>query len=114
MSIKTIFTLLIFGFISSCSSVPKGRNVLEEEFIKNATTPEPELKKNEFVNSGRPIYVEGIAYPQMIDGGHVSLEGKVAIYIGRESIKLNKILDIETDALEKEFEEVSKQDNEKK
>lgn len=107
MNVKWQTMILFFLMSASCTSLPKGKNVLEEEFIKDASTPLPELKKNEFVNSGRPIYVEGIVYPQMIDGGHISLEGKVGIYIGRESIGLNRILNIQTGLLDKEAEELN-------
>lgn len=104
MNKTCLLFLVTFFALTSCTSLPKGRNIIEEEFIKDSSTPPPELKRNEFVNSGRPIYVEGMVYPQMIDGGHVSLEGKVGIYIGRESIGLNQILNIQTGSLEKETE----------
>lgn len=101
------FFFVIILTTTSCTSLPKGRNVLEEEFIKDSLSPLPELKKNEFVNSGRPIYIEGIVYPQMIEGGHIALEGKVGIFIGRESIGINRILNIHTGSLENETEELN-------
>lgn len=92
--------------LTSCAFLPSGKNILEESFIKDASTPVPEIKNHEFVSSGRPIYIEAIVYPQLIEGGHLSLGGKVGVYMGRESVALNQILDVQTGSLDKETAEL--------
>lgn len=103
---KTNFTIFLFIIlmISSCASPPKGRNVLEEKFKTDLSENFQEKEGEEIQASGRPIYIEAITYPQLIEGGHISIEGKIGVYIGRESIKLNKLLNLETNSLEKTSE----------
>jgi hypothetical protein len=99
---KIVLMAFLTLYISSCAFLPEGKNVLEEKFIKDESLPLVETEKKEYVSSGRPIYIEAISYPQMIDGGHLALTGKMAIFIGRETVSMNQIFDVKTGTIEDE------------
>lgn len=112
MNLLIILTLLT---VSSCGFLPSGEKVLSKR-IKNQDTylTSTATESSYNIAQGRPIFIEALTYPQYIDGGHVSLEGKLGVMIGRESIRIQDLISLPrfNESIEEEFNELSK--NEKK
>lgn len=103
-----LFFLLIVG---GCGFLPSGDLVLTKR-IKNQESHKLDdfTESNYDIAQGRPIFIEALTYPQYMDGGHVSLEGKLGIMIGRETIKIQDLISLprSNQDLTDEFNELTK------
>ena len=83
---------LIFSlfFLSACTSLPKGELQLKKMMMDDQ--PKDPQGRVTYVHSGRPIYVESVSYPYLLPDGHISLQGKLLVYVGREELSLNELL----------------------
>lgn len=97
--------------VSSCAILPDGTNVLEERIVKaSKEINKSNFDKVETTEQGRPIYIEAVTYPQMIEGGHVMMKGQMALLVGREKISINNILNIETNPIKEELSQEEQED----
>jgi len=77
----------------SCTILPKGNPQLKrsiEDDKESVSLNTPVLPSQ--LNRGRPIYLEVHSYPQLLNGGHISLGGKIYLYGGREELRLDEII----------------------
>lgn len=85
---KTI--VLSLFILSACTSLPKGELQLKKMMIDDQPKEPP--GRVTYVHSGRPLYVESTSYPFLLPDGHISLKGKLLVYVGREELSLNELL----------------------
>lgn len=88
---KTLFLSLFI--LSSCTSLPKGDLQLKKMMLDDQ--PRDPQGRLSYVHAGRPIYVESTSYPYLLPDGHISMEGKLLVYVGREELSLNELLPID-------------------
>lgn len=83
---------VIFGLfiLSACTSLPKGELQLRKMILDDHPRHFPE--RASYVQTGRPIYIESTSYPFMMPNGHISMSGKILVYLGREELSLKEIL----------------------
>lgn len=87
---KTIlFSLFI---LSSCTSLPKGELQLRKMMLDDQPRNIPD--RISYVHAGRPLYIESTSYPFMMPNGHISMTGKLLVYVGREELSLNELLPV--------------------
>lgn len=102
---KTI--LLSLFVLSSCTSLPKGEPQLRKMMLDDRPRNVPE--RVSYVHSGRPLYIESTSYPFVMADGHISMNGKLLVYVGREELSLNELLPVKEElsdgAKEKKEEE---------
>lgn len=82
-----ILTLFV---LSACTSLPKGELQLKKMILDDH--PQEPGGKVSYVHSGRPLYVESTSYPYLLPDGHISMGGKLLVYVGREELSLNELL----------------------
>lgn len=87
---KCFLSASMLVLISACSSLPKGNHELKQ--MINDDLPKTEDRKNTYIHKGRPIYLEAQSYPQIIEGGHISMGGKVYVFAGREELALADLI----------------------
>jgi hypothetical protein len=87
-----ILTLSLF-ILTACTSLPKGEPQLKKLMLEDQ--PRDPQGKISYVHAGRPIYVESYSYPYLLSDGHISMEGKLLVYVGREELSLNELLPVE-------------------
>ena len=89
-------SLLLLFFLSGCTSLPSGHHELKQ--MINDDLPKEETGKNTYIHKGRPIYLEAQSYPQVVDGGHINMGGKIYIFAGREELTLSEIVKYQIDS----------------
>ncbi|MBL7663580.1 MAG: hypothetical protein JNM93_00490 [Bacteriovoracaceae bacterium] len=84
-------TLILSLFVlSACTSLPKGDLQLKKMMLDDQ--PREPRGGISYVHAGRPLYVESTSYPYLLPDGHISMEGKLLVYVGREELSLNELL----------------------
>lgn len=110
MNYIIFFAILV---LTSCGFLPSGDKVLSKRINSaNSSYNENLTESNYDIAQGRPIFIEALTYPQYIDGGHVSLEGKLGVMIGRESIRIHELISLprSNESLEDEVGELTEKE----
>jgi len=93
MKTNTILFLLI-AFLASCSSLPKGSNILGPMFEKNGALDLKDGRSSD-LNKGRPIYIKAVAYKHFLKSGDIRDDHFIYLNIGRENLSLKDLLGTE-------------------
>lgn len=87
-----ILTLSLF-ILSACTSLPNGELQLKKMMLDDH--PREPQGRVSYVHSGRPLYIESTSYPFLLPDGHISMGGKLLVYVGREELSLNELVPIQ-------------------
>lgn len=105
------FWLFFLLILASCGFLPSGEKVLSKRIKNQEISKFENYEESNFdIAQGRPIFIEALTYPQYMDGGHVSLEGKLGIMLGREAIKIQDLISLprNNQDLKDEFDDLTK------
>lgn len=84
------FIIMSLFILSSCTSLPKGELQLKKMILDDY--PEGPYGQSSYIHAGRPFYIESTSYPYLLPDGHISIGGKLLVYVGREELSLEELL----------------------